>query len=956
VSSVGRVINVLAALLVSAAVLALFAFGYGPVPALGRALVPGHGAWASAPGGQPIHSQTLSLPGLADPVSVTFTRHGVASVRAGDEADAYLALGYLHARFRLTEMDLERRLGEGRIAQLAGPAALSSDKFELRLGLLRTAQAEWAATPRSSPAAQVLIAYSRGVNDYLAQARRTGQWPSLFGLTGVYPAPWTPTDSLVIQGVLTQELDYTTTPLDYAILERTLGPAHTMAWFPILPPAPQSPYDPGPYKYRGLAPIAPQSTAPLTTAAGPTTTPPPPGQAQASAGGAAGKPAGAQAAATTAGGSAAGPVTTAAGGPATTAATTAAVREPAAAKGPAARVASSPEPSSSRASGTTLVTTADDRQRAEAPVSGPAPSTSRVSAQVATAAAAMLAQANALPPGLIHEFPDSNAWAANGPKVSGAKSMLAGDPHLPQTVPSVWYQVALSAPGLSVTGVSVPGLPGVLIGHNAHIAWSLTDTQNQAALFYAERTSKSRPGQYFWRGAWRRIRQVHYTIPVRGGSAAHLTVNITVHGPVMTQAGQTTSVDWMGNIPSPDISVMIGVTHSRDFAQFHAALAGWRAPSQNFVYADDRGNIGAISAGYYPLVRHGDPWLPMPGTGADDVAGVIPYASVPQVYNPPGHVVATANQRPVGPAYPYYIGTSANFFDPGYRAGEIYASLRGQRGMRPASFAAIQLSLTDRLAQQIVPRLLAALRRGHLSAQQQAAADLLHGWDATMAQDSAAAALWWTFWGDYLDAVFEPWWKAAKVPVHKDRAGLAISPQSQVSLDQVLASWTTGDPANSAFTPPGGPHRTAPEVMRAAFATAVAHLAATLHGAPSSWAWGRIHSRQFPSVTQADALGYGPRASGADAWTVNAADGGLVSHQGPSWRMIVAWAGHGTATGEGVYPGGQSENPASPWYEDQMADWWDGRYLAMPPAGGPPAGGNPAGGNPAGQVRWSLRP
>jgi penicillin G amidase len=898
---VGRVINVLAALLVSAAVLALFTFGYGPVPALGRALVPGHGAWASAPGGQPIHSQTLSLPGLAHPVSVAFTSHGVASVRAADAADAYLALGYLHARFRLTEMDLERRLGEGRIAQLAGPAGLPSDKFELRLGLLRTAQAEWAATPRTSPAGQTLIAYSRGVNDYLAQARRTGDWPSLFGLTGVHPPPWTPTDSLVIQGVLTQELDYTTTPLDYAILERTLGPRHTMAWFPILAPGRGTPYDPGPYKYRGLAPIAPQA------------------------------------------------------GQASTTATTAVVREsvaagPAVAKGPvpgpAARVASPPEPSSSRASGTTVVATADDRQRAEAAVSGPGSSTSRVSARTATAAAAMLAQANALPRGLIHEFPDSNAWAANGPKVSEAKSMLAGDPHLPQTVPSIWYQVALSAPGLSVTGVSVPGLPGVLIGHNAHIAWSLTDTENQATLFYTERTSKSRPGQYFWQGAWRRMRQVHYTIPVRGGSAVRLTVHITVHGPVMTQAGQTTSVDWMGNIPSPDIAVMVGVTRARDFAQFRAALAAWRAPSQNFVYADDRGNIGAISAGYYPLVRHGDPWLPMPGTGADDVAGVIPYASVPQVYDPPGHVVATANQRPVGPSYPYYIGTSANFFDPGYRAGEIYASLRGQRGMRPASFAAVQLSLTDRLAQQIVPRLLAALRGGHLTAQQQAAATVLRGWDRTMAQNSAAAALWWTFWGDYLDAVFRPWWKAAKVPVHKDPPGLAISPQYQVSLDQVLASWTTGDPANSAFSPPGGPQRTAPQVMRAAFGTAVAHLAATLHGAPSSWAWGRIHSRQFPSVTQADALGYGPRASGADAWTVNAADGGLVSHQGPSWRMIVAWAGHGTATGEGVYPGGQSENPASPWYEDQMADWWDGRYLAMPPAGG----------YPAGQVRWSLRP
>ena len=404
--------------------------------------------------------------------------------------------------------------------------------------------------------------------------------------------------------------------------------------------------------------------------------------------------------------------------------------------------------------------------------------------------------------------------------------MLAGDPHLPQTVPSIWYQVALSAPGLSVTGVSVPGLPGVLIGHNAHIAWSLTDTQNQATLFYAERTSKSRPGQYFWQGAWRRMRQVHYTIPVRGGSAVHLTVNITVHGPVMTQAGQTTSVDWMGNIPSPDISVMIGVTHARDFAQFHAALAAWRAPSQNFVYADDRGNIGAISAGYYPLVRHGDPWLPMPGTGADDVAGVIPYASVPQVYDPPGHVVATANQRPVGPSYPYYIGTSANFFDPGYRAGEIYASLRGQRGMRPASFAAIQLSLTDRLAQQIVPRLLAALRR---RAPERTAAGRrprcctagTPPWRRTRPPPRCGGRSGATT----LMRCSGRGGRRPRCRCTRTAPGLAISPQYQFSLDQVLASWTTGDPANSAFSPPGGPHRTAPEVMRAAFATAVAHLA-----------------------------------------------------------------------------------------------------------------------------------
>ena len=114
--------------------------------------------------------------------------------------------------------------------------------------------------------------------------------------------------------------------------------------------------------------------------------------------------------------------------------------------------------------------------------------------------------------------------------MAGGGALLAGDPHLPQTIPSVWYEVALAAPGFAAAGVSVPGLPGILIGHNTSIAWSLTDTQNQATLFYAEKISRARPGQYYWRGAWRPMRVVHYTIPVRGAATEKLTVDITVHG------------------------------------------------------------------------------------------------------------------------------------------------------------------------------------------------------------------------------------------------------------------------------------------------------------------------------------------------------------------------------------------------------------------------------------------
>jgi penicillin amidase len=835
--ALGRTVNIVAAVAVSVVLLGVLGFGYGGIPALGPALDPGRGVWTSAVGGEPVRSQTLSLPGLQRPATVSFTSDGIASIQAATDHDMFLALGYVHARFRLTEMDEERRLGEGRLAQLAGPSDLASDKFELQLGLLRTAQLEWAQMPKGGMAAQALIAYSRGVNDDLAQVRASGQWPATFTLAGVYPAPWTPVDSLVIQGELTQVLDFTSTPLDYALLERSLGAARTMAWFPVIAPNAQTPYDPGPYRKLPLTPL--------------------PG---------------------------------------------------------------SPLPGSPVPSGSTTTR-------------------SEITAGQAQAASTLLAQLSQLPAGQLHEYPDSNAWAANGPAVSdNGGSLLAGDPHLPQTLPSIWYEVAMSAPGFDLAGVSVPGLPGVLIGHNAHIAWSLTDTQNQATFFYDERT---RGNQYYWDGKWRPMQVLHYDIPVRGSGTVRLTVDLTVHGPIMTQAGQTTSVDWMGNVPSPDLQAMLTVNQSSDFAQFKAALAGWYAPSQNFVYADAAGNIGAISAGYYPQVAAAcQPWLPMPGTGACDIKGVIPYAAIPQVYDPPSHVLATANQRPVTAAYPYYIGTSANFFDPGYRAATIYAALKATP-LTPAGFAAVQTSLTDQLAVRIVPKLLSALAGASLSYSERAVVSLLRTWHGSMATQSAAATVWWTFWGDYLSAVFQPWWTHAKVRTGKDPGGLDVS-VGQFSLDEDLEAWTLDDPANPAFSLPSGKQRTAPQVMRQALATAVAHLEKTLGGPPASWTWGRLHSREFPAVSGTDGLGYGPRPAGGDLFTPDAADGGLTAETGPSWRMIVTLSRNGVGA-EGIYPGGQSENPASPWYDNLIPRWWDGQYLPVP---------TPA--HPAGPLKWTL--
>lgn len=896
---VRQVSNGIAAACAAAAVLLLCAAGYHSIPALGPALDPGHGAWASAAGGQLPRSQVLTLPGLAGPVAVSFDARGLATVEATHGSDAMLALGYLHARFRLTQMDLERRQAEGRLAQLIGPAAVPSDRFELRLGLLRTARQEWAAMRRSGAGATMLTAYAHGVNDYLAQLRASGQWPAVFSLAGVYPARWTPVDSLAVQGGLTQALSFTTSPLDYALLVRSLGIRRTMSWFPVLPPGTQYPYDPGPYRGLGVAPIA----GTMTTVA----------QSRTPAGGAGSGPARSR----SAGGARGGPV----------------------ASGSAGGARGGPAGSGS----------AGGVGRA------PAETASLPSAAVARAAATILAVTRALPSGQAGGFPGGSAWAVNGPKVAGGGSMLAGDAPLPGGIlPPAWFQVAIAAPRNEVTGVSLPGMPGVVLGHNQHIAWSLAGAQNQSALFYAEKTSRSHPGQYFWRGRWLAMRKASYTIPVRGGQVQHLTVDLTVHGPVLTQSGQTISVDWMGNAGSPDVPALARIGAAANFGQFRAALAGWRAPALSFVYADDRGNIGAVAAGYYPVVRHGTPWLPMPGTGADDVAGVIPYAALPHSYDPPGHLIAAGSQRPVTATYPYYIGTTANEFDSTDRVSSEYAFLVRRSAMRLPGFAALQTSPADEVAVRLLPRLLAALRHARLTPVQRQAASLLRGWNRRMSEKSAAAAIWSTFWPDYLSATFEPWWQAAAVPVRLDPAGLRVSP-GQVGLVRTLEQWTLTDPSNPAFSPSGGPARTATSVMRAAFGAAVAQLRARLGGAPSAWASDRLVTRQVSALARLPVLGYGSRAAEANQRTVDvpyAPSAGTAVTAGagpPGWRMIVrlhASGGPGGIEAEGIYPGGQSENPASPWYGNLTARWQNGGYLPMSPADAAAAA----------RIRWELLP
>jgi penicillin amidase len=809
-------LNLMAALVVSAAVIYASFLGAGPLPALGSAFNPVTGAWTMAADAV-VSDQTLHLSGLQQPVRVTLEKDGTAHVVGQTDHDLFLAVGYVHAKFRLFQMDLLRRQGEGRLAEVLGKAAVDSDKFELQLGLLRTAQREWSALSAADPSRDALTAYAQGVNDRITEAENQHQLPAMFTLVGYQPKAWTPIDTLVVKGDMTQTLNFTDTPLVMELLDKTLGPDLTAKWFPVLPPNPQSPYDSGPY--------ASPSAAPIET-----------------------------------------------------------MRQ---------------------------VTDAE-----------------------AETASALYDRLSALPAGLIATGGASNNWAVAGSRSASGGSLMAGDPHLHLTLPAIWFQITEDSPGYHTSGVSIPGTPVVLIGHNQHISWSLTDAQNQQTFFYEEQEDSAHANQYFWQGAWHAYTTVNYDIPVLGEATQHLAVKLSVHGPVINERGLTTSVWWAGNLPSQDLDVVLRVGQASDWQGFRDALRGWLSPTHNFVYADDKGNIGLISAGYYPLVAKGQPWLPMPGTGAYDVIGTIPYDAIPQAYDPPDGIIWSANQRQVTADYPYYIGSASNFFDPGYRANEIHRVLSQPGKLTAADMAALQTDTRDYLASEIVPILLNALPTSGLPAQEQKARALLSSWDYRMDTSSPAATIWWTFWQTYLAQTFDPWWKQDAVKV--DRA------EVNDALGQFVEASTL---AGNAVCPPAGCQVPIPPIalpacppltdcvksfelsgwLDKAFVTTTSTLAKQLGSDPSTWTWGRVHTRVLENLAQIDGLNYGPRAERGDANTPLAAPDFPSAH-GPSWRMVVDW---GAGTFQGIYPGGQSENPASAWYSDRADTWFKGGYAPM---------------------------
>jgi penicillin G amidase len=337
--------------------------------------------------------------------------------------------------------------------------------------------------------------------------------------------------------------------------------------------------------------------------------------------------------------------------------------------------------------------------------------------------------------------PGSNAWAVSGARSATGKAILANDPHLEFSIPAPWYLVHLKAPGLDVTGASLPGIPAVIIGHNDRIAWGVTNLQFDVQDLYREQIDLQ-SGRYVFRGQLEQARLERGAIAVKGERPLEFNAWVTRHGPIfLSDENHAYALRWTAADPSGFEFPFLDIDRAHNWEDFTAAIARYPGPAQNFVYADAEGNIGYHAGGHLPIrPDHCEGDVPADGaSGECEWQGPIPFEELPQSFNPPSGMIVTANQNPFPADYRYPV--SGNFA-PGDRAREIRALLESRAKWQPEQMLIVQKDVYSAFLHFLTRQLVAAWDSSKVKPpEQREAVELLHGWNGQMEKGTAAPML-----------------------------------------------------------------------------------------------------------------------------------------------------------------------------------------------------------------------
>ncbi len=533
----------------------------------------------------------------------------------------------------------------------------------------------------------------------------------------------------------------------------------------------------------------------------------------------------------------------------------------------------------------------------------------------------------------------SNNWVVDGTLTASGKPLLANDPHLATRIPSIWYLAHMSAGDFDVIGATFLGTPAVALGRNRHIAWGATNMVADVEDLYRETLDPTGRLALF-RGAQEPMTIVPETIVVKGAAPVHVEVRITRHGPLVSDAINANNAElktalrrqpleplalrWTALDPDDTTVAMLDmVNEARNWDDFVAAMKVFVVPSQNFVYADVDGHIGYFAPGRFPIRARGDGTMPVDGASGDyEWTGWVPFGQLPHAFDPPEHLIVTANHRPVPAAYPYDI--SEEWIEP-FRGQRITDLLRRSGHLTPDDFAAIQADTVSLQAKTLLPLLLSRV-------QPQGAADvqattLLRQWDGNTRGDSAAAA------------IFEAWFHRLAPALAGDELGPAL-----LDLYESRFSYVTRFAAN-VLTASDSPwcddvrtakRETCDETVTRALHEGLQQLERQLGGDMSRWRWADAHHVFFPhqgldSVRVLRPFLSRSLPSAGDWSTVDvgpvAADRPFEQHNIASYRDILDMSA--TNDNRFIDAVGQSGHPLSPHYDDFISDWRAVKYRRM---------------------------
>jgi penicillin G amidase len=508
----------------------------------------------------------------------------------------------------------------------------------------------------------------------------------------------------------------------------------------------------------------------------------------------------------------------------------------------------------------------------------------------------------------------SNNWVVSGKRTVTGKPLLSDDPHLRPTAPSIWHMVHLSAPGVRVAGVGTAGIPGVIIGHNDHIAWGFTNVGPDVQDLYVEKFNPDNPKQYQAPSGWQDVVVRREEIKVRKavGSSEHdivaHEVTVTRHGPIIFEGdGKRYALRWTALDPAKNNSESSqALSRARNWKEFNEALESFTAPTQNIVYADVDGHIGYHAAGVVPIRKSGDGSVPYDGsTDAGEWASYIPVSKLPALYDPPSGIIVTANQRIVGTDYPYFLTHS--WAQP-YRARRIFDLLNEKPKLSSDDFRRILgdvysiagVTFTSEAVKLLRPKLTPADEK------LRATLDAFEKWDGRVNAESSVALI-----ASQMRLAFRS--KILTAALGPELVRNYQWSNFDTTLDRVLkdqpAAWLPKEYSSYA------------DLLRASYDEAVSNITKSLGADETKWMWGEAAKARFPHP-----LGGAPLIGAqftVPPFPQNGTGGfiGATVNVGANVSMrLIADPSDWDKTQQGIALG-QSGLPKSPHWSDQLADW-----------------------------------